>query len=95
MSDCKCCGPQGVEMKRWQDLSPRKQMAIKLAGAVQVSLLIAALCDIWRRPAEEVNGDRRLWTLASFVNFVGPISYFVFGRKGSSPESEDLIPPTE
>ena len=33
------------------------------------------------RPADEIKGDRRLWTAVSFVNFVGPIAYFLFGRK--------------
>jgi hypothetical protein len=37
--------------------------------------------DIHRRPEEEIWCNKWLWTLASFVNFVGPISYFSFGRK--------------
>jgi len=52
-----------------------------LSGTVQVALLIAALADIWRRPEEEIRGDKRLWAAVSFVNFIGPISYFVFGRR--------------
>jgi len=52
-----------------------------LSGTVQVALLIAALADIWRRPEEEIRGDKRLWTAVSFVNFIGPISYFLFGRR--------------
>ena len=52
-----------------------------LSGTVQAALLIAALVDIWRRPEEGIRGDKRLWTAGSFVNFIGPISYFVFGRR--------------
>ena len=26
-------------------------------------------------------GDKRLWVAASFVNYVGPIAYFTYGRK--------------
>ena len=37
--------------------------------------------DIYRRLAGEIRGNKELWTAAAFVNFVGPISYFVFGRK--------------
>jgi hypothetical protein len=48
----------------------------------------AALWDIWHRPVDEINGDWRLWTLASFVNFVGPIAYFLFGRKGCCQKDE-------
>jgi Phospholipase_D-nuclease N-terminal len=52
-----------------------------LSGVVQVTLLIAALVDIWRRPEEEIRGSKRLWTAAAFVNFIGPLSYFILGRR--------------
>jgi hypothetical protein len=48
---------------------------------VQVALLITALVDIWRRPQEEIRGSKLLWTAVSFVNFVGPVSYLLFGRR--------------
>jgi hypothetical protein len=67
--------------KRWDDLTTRQQTAIQIAAAIQVSLMVAAIWDMWHRPVEEINGDRRFWTLASFVNFIGPLAYFVFGRK--------------
>jgi hypothetical protein len=70
-----------MHRKKWGDLTTGQQTAIQIGAAVQMSLLVAALWDMWRRPAEEINGDRRLWTLASFVNFVGPLAYFFFGRK--------------
>lgn len=44
-------------------------------------MLSAALVDIWRRPEEKIRGSKRLWALVAFVNFVGPIAYFSFGRK--------------
>jgi hypothetical protein len=69
--------------KQWNDLSPQKQATIGLAGLIQVALLGAALIDIRRRPAEQINGSKKLWTLVAFINFVGPITYFVFGRKRS------------
>jgi RsiW-degrading membrane proteinase PrsW (M82 family) len=69
------------QRKQWRDLTTRQQTAIQFAAALQFALLAAALWDIWHRPVDEINGDRRLWTMASFVNFVGPLSYFLFGRK--------------
>ena len=69
------------QRKQWRDLTTRQQTAIQFAAALQFALLTAALWDIWHRPVDEINGDRRLWTMASFVNFVGPLSYFLFGRK--------------
>jgi hypothetical protein len=50
------------------------------SSAIQVGLL-AALVDIYRHPREEIRGSKPWWTAASFVNFVGPVSYFLFGRK--------------
>ncbi len=67
--------------KRWEDLSGIQKGAIVLSGAVQLTLLAAALVDIYRRPAGEIRGGKRLWVAAAFVNYVGPISYFLFGRK--------------
>ena len=69
------------QKRRWKDLSPRARAAIIAAGVVQNSLLVAALVDLRRRPARTVRGDKRLWAAAAFVNFVGPIAYFTYGRK--------------
>jgi phosphoenolpyruvate-protein kinase (PTS system EI component) len=67
--------------KRWRDLTDLQKGAIVLSSAVQVALLAAALVDIYRRPAREIRGSKRLWVAAAFINFVGPISYFLLGRK--------------
>lgn len=70
-----------VPKKRWDELSGVQKGAIVLAGVVQLGLLMAALVDIYRRPAGEILGAKRVWTAAAFINYVGPISYFLFGRK--------------
>ena len=67
--------------KRWRDLTPAQRGGIIAAGVVQNSLLVATLVDLRRRPAKKVRGDKRLWAAAAFVNFVGPIAYFTYGRK--------------
>ena len=67
--------------KRWGDLSSTQRKAVVLSGVVQLGLLAAALADIYRRPAQEIRGDKRLWAVVAFVNYVGPISYFLFGRR--------------
>ena len=66
---------------QWRDLSDTQKSVLRLGALVQIGLLIAALTDIRRRPAEQIRGNKLLWAAAVFVNFVGPISYFVFGRK--------------
>lgn len=67
--------------KSWGDLSEKQKRGLSVAMAVQVVLLIAALTDIARRPKNEIRGAKAGWALGSLVNFVGPISYFVFGRR--------------
>lgn len=74
-------GSVAVANKRWSELSTGQRRGIVLSGVVQVALLGAALVDIWRRPEEEIRGNKRVWALVAFVNFVGPIAYFAFGRR--------------
>ena len=71
--------------KKWSDLSSGQKAPFVLQGIVQFALLAAALADIYRRPAEEINGSKWLWSAVALVNFMGfgPIAYFVFGRKHS------------
>lgn len=65
---------------RWRDLSSQQKLMIMFFGAIQAGLLAAALWDIARRPAEQINGKKWIWASVSFINYVGPITYFVFGR---------------
>jgi hypothetical protein len=67
---------EAMARKDWSDLGARQRR-----GVVQVGLLIAALADVHRRGQGEIRDNRWLWTAASFVNFVGPISCFLFGRR--------------
>lgn len=70
--------------KSWSDLSAGQRAAVVAAGVVQVGLLGAALTDLRRRPSAEVNGRKAMWVAVSFVNFIGPLAYFAFGRRGRS-----------
>lgn len=67
--------------KSWSDLTTGQKAGAVLLVIAQVGLLAAALADIRRRPAEAINGSKRMWVGLAFVNFVGPIAYFLFGRK--------------
>ena len=53
-------------------------------AAVQLGLLIAAQRDIQRRPAPLVRGSKTRWRLVCLINFLGPLSYFTFGRRRES-----------
>jgi hypothetical protein len=78
--DAATPAPSG-RTRRWRDLSPRVRAAIIALGVVQYSLLVVTLIDIRRHPARKIRGDKRLWTAAAFVNWVGPIGWFAYGRK--------------
>jgi hypothetical protein len=69
--------------KKWGDLTAREKAPFVVRGIVQFALLVAALADIHRRPAEEIRGSKWLWSTVAFANFmgIGPIAYFAFGRK--------------
>lgn len=73
--------PRRSKKKRWSDLSGGQRVAVVAGGVVQVSLLVRALWDLWRRPADQVNGSKLVWTAVCFVNFVGPLAYLRFGRR--------------
>jgi hypothetical protein len=74
-----------MQPKQWQDFTDRQKRGIVVLGALQLALLAAALIDIRRRPADAINGSKRLWTAIVFINGIGPIAYFVFGRKRPAP----------
>lgn len=67
--------------KHWSELSTRQRSSIMVAGVLQVLLAAAALLDLRRRPSDQVRGSKKLWAAAAFVNFVGPLAYFTFGRR--------------
>jgi hypothetical protein len=73
-----------AERKSWQELSPRQRAGMGVLGVIQVALLIAALRDLRQRSDEEINGSRRLWKAAVFINYIGPIAYFWKGRRAAS-----------
>lgn len=71
--------------KRFSQLQPRSRAAIIVGGTIQLVLQAAALRDIKQRPAAQIAGPKELWVALSFVNFAGPIAYFVVGRRHPSP----------
>jgi hypothetical protein len=66
---------------RRTDISPRTRWLLTAAAAAEAALKAAALLDIRRRPASQIRGSKRAWSLAMIVNSAGliPVSYFLFG----------------
>lgn len=67
--------------RRWSDLSDRQKTALLVAASIQVSLAATAWTDLALRPAADVNGSKARWAVIIAVNFVGPLSYFRWGRR--------------
>jgi hypothetical protein len=67
--------------KTWKEMSPAARVSFVVVGIIQVSLMLAAQRDISRRPAAQINGPKAAWRAASLINFIGPVGYFVLGRK--------------
>ena len=67
--------------RKWAELSDRQRALLLAAAGAELSLKIAALIDINRRPAGQIRGPKALWRAAMAVNLLGPVSYFAIGRK--------------
>jgi hypothetical protein len=70
-----------VERKQWSDLSSGQHRAAYVVGAVETVLTMLALIDLARRPAGAVRGPKAMWAAGVFVQPVGPIAYFLAGRR--------------
>ncbi|QBJ97730.1 hypothetical protein ERC79_18630 [Rhodococcus sp. ABRD24] len=67
--------------KRWAELSPLQRVAIITAGSVQLSLAATAWTDLARSRPEEINGRKGKWAAIIAINFIGPLSYFRWGKR--------------
>lgn len=75
----------------WNELKGWQKAALIPAALVQIGLFVAAWMDLNRRRAEQVNGSKKAWRAALFLNTIGPLAYFRKGRKKSA-WSEDDVP---
>lgn len=69
--------------RRWRDLSSREQTAVLTLASIQLSLAATAWADLATRPAARVRGSKVRWAFVIAINFVGPLAYFRWGRRGS------------
>jgi hypothetical protein len=71
--------------KAWTErMGPHRGWLIT-AVLVQLLLLAAALRDLHWRPTDQIRGPKGRWVAASFVNFIGPLTYFAVGRRQTTP----------
>jgi len=70
------------QRRGWGSLSTAERRQLGVASILQVGLLGFALRDWWKRPASEMRGGNKWkWFPVLFVNFAGPITYLVWGRR--------------
>jgi hypothetical protein len=67
--------------QKWRDFSERRRRLILVAAIAEAGLKMAMLIDIKRRPADQIRGSKWMWRALAFINGVGPVSYFAFGRR--------------
>ncbi len=72
-----------MTQRRWSGLAPQQRRGVALVGLLQVTLLALAQWDLRQRADDELNGKKAMWRVLVFINFFGPIAYFVYGRKST------------
>jgi ABC-2 type transport system ATP-binding protein len=72
--------------------SPALIAFLVFLGAVEVSLLVWALVDLYRRPSAQINGGSKVpWLiLCLLLQFIGPIVYLAVGRERVKPAHDPL-----
>jgi hypothetical protein len=69
-------------MKKFKERYSRKQqIGIGVLGVLELSAKVAAARDIRRRPNDQIRGSKWAWRMALLVNTVGPLGYFLLGRR--------------
>ena len=66
---------------KWSELSQRQRAMIGAAAAAELSLKVAALIDIKRRPADRIRGPKLLWRVLATQNVIGPAAYYWLARR--------------
>ena len=66
---------------KWTEMSTGRKAVVLVIGTVQLALAAVAWRDLATRPADQVNGPKGMWTVIIAVNWIGPIAYFVKGRR--------------
>lgn len=78
-----------IKKRKWRELSRRQQIGVVLLGCIQGGLLGVALNDLRHRAGDEIVGGKRLWRMLVFVNWIGPLAYFLVGRKHATTAEQE------
>lgn len=75
---------------RWSDLKRWQKVALIDIGLIEVGLFATAWADLSQRLPENVNGRKKVWRAALFLNGIGPLAYLTKGRKQSDWTERDM-----
>lgn len=84
--------PSAVTAPQPRRKSSAAQARAGMQGLINLVLLIWMIRDLRHRSDEQINGQRKLWYLAAFAPPIGPIAYFIWGRK-RQPKPIEAAPP--
>ena len=80
--------PAAPKLRRTPSRAQARAGGQGIINLINLVLVILTVRDIRRRRDDEINGKRKWWMLAAFAPPIGPIAYFVFGRKRGIPAAE-------
>jgi hypothetical protein len=87
---------EDVMARRWGDLSERSRRLIVAAAIGEAVLKTGVLINIRRRPASQIRGSKRMWTIVAVwthqLRWGRSLSYFAFGQRRHA-EGDDLAAP--
>jgi len=77
--------PAAPQLRRTPSRAQARAGGQGIINLINLALVILTIRDIRRRRDDEINGKRKWWMLAAFAPPIGPIAYFIFGRKRVQP----------
>jgi hypothetical protein len=57
------------------------KVALAVIAVVHVTVMTLTWRDLRSRPAADVRGNKKAWRVASAVNTLGSVAYWIFGRR--------------
>jgi hypothetical protein len=66
-----------------EHFSRRQRIGIAVLGAIELCAKLAAARDIRRRSPGQLRGGELLWRGALLINTLGPLGYYLLGRRSS------------
>lgn len=70
-----------MAIRQWPELNAGQRAGVLALAVAQLGLAISAWRDLARTPASRVRGRKGVWAAVIAVNWIGPLSWFRWGRR--------------